>query len=302
MKSVHEIMMLSIGETMNQNENLKKWINCCKSSEKNSDRMKELGQVELWNKRADGFARKLNPANRRERMNEIFEMLNEAGFRAEGAKVLDIGCGPGAISIPLAKAGANVTAVDISPRILEHIKSNANNEGLSLETVECSWWNADIDELGFRNKFDLVVTSMTPAIKDFETFDRMVACSKKYCYYSHFIQRGGNRIPEEIYHNILKTSYTRQSEGTNSPFMNNFMYLYLKGYMPLVKFNSNHKKEELNWDEAAGRAIDAIGRSFNCTDAMKNEIYNYYQSSAKDGKYSSKSGVYTGMMVWKIDS
>ncbi|MGN6192176.1 MAG: bifunctional 2-polyprenyl-6-hydroxyphenol methylase/3-demethylubiquinol 3-O-methyltransferase UbiG [Rhodanobacteraceae bacterium] len=60
------------------------------------------------------------------------------GFVAErvslpGAKVADIGCGGGLLSEALAKAGANVTAIDLAPEVIEVAKLHLHetNAGLS---------------------------------------------------------------------------------------------------------------------------------------------------------------------------
>jgi len=285
---------------MQKNINVKNWIRCGRSSKKSPDPMSRLGSVELWNERADGFAKVLDPNKKQKRMDEIFALLDEAGFSAKGARVLDIGCGPGAISIPLARAGAKVTSLDISYKALGYLKANADREGLSIEPVECHWWTADIDELGLKNKFDLVVVSATPAVRDLETFERMMACSRNFCYYSHFLPGGRNRANEEIMREILKKESPRPSRGSMSGFIYYFMYLYLNGYRPIVRINHSKKKKTAKWETAADRAIKNLERSGECTGAAKKKIRAYYETSAVDGKYTSVSEGFSGMMVWDV--
>jgi SAM-dependent methyltransferase len=286
---------------MLRTKNIKNWIDCCAAVRGKTDHMISLGSVDLWNQRADGFAKSLKPGKRPGRMKEIFELLKEAGFQAEGARVLDIGCGPGAISIPLARAGAEVTSLDISYKALEYLKANAKEESLPIETIECSWWKANIDKLGLRNKFDLVVTSMTPAVKDDSAFDRMMACSRNFCYYSHFLKMGHNRNNEEIVRNVLKKESPRQSGGI-PPFVNNFIYLYLHGYRPLVRIQHKKHKVDVAWDEAADHAIKSLEHAGSCSAADKKKIREYYKTSAVDGKYRTHSDGYTGMMVWNVNA
>lgn len=51
----------------------------------------------------------------------------------KGEKVLDLCCGPGRHAIELARAGLNVTAVDITPSYIETAAGKAENEKLSAE-------------------------------------------------------------------------------------------------------------------------------------------------------------------------
>jgi ubiquinone/menaquinone biosynthesis C-methylase UbiE len=48
-----------------------------------------------------------------------------------GVRFLDVGCGAGALAIPAARQGADVTAVDIAPTMIDRLRARANAEGLS---------------------------------------------------------------------------------------------------------------------------------------------------------------------------
>ncbi|NNN22142.1 MAG: class I SAM-dependent methyltransferase [Acidimicrobiales bacterium] len=48
-----------------------------------------------------------------------------------GMQVLDIGCGTGTLALPMAKSGALVTAIDVSPAMIDRLMSVAREQGIS---------------------------------------------------------------------------------------------------------------------------------------------------------------------------
>jgi SAM-dependent methyltransferase len=52
------------------------------------------------------------------------------------ARVLDVGAGTGSLSLLLAHLGYQVTALDLSPKMLEHLRLRAADEGLDIQIVE----------------------------------------------------------------------------------------------------------------------------------------------------------------------
>jgi len=53
-----------------------------------------------------------------------------------GARVLDIACGTGNATIPLARRGARVTGLDMMPHLLEEARARADSEGLRIRFDE----------------------------------------------------------------------------------------------------------------------------------------------------------------------
>ncbi|MGH2917917.1 MAG: class I SAM-dependent methyltransferase [Solirubrobacteraceae bacterium] len=73
-----------------------------------------------------------------------------------GMSVLDVAAGTGNASLPAARAGADVTASDLTPELLEAGRSRADGEGLALE-----WAEADAENLPFADdSFDVVMSSI----------------------------------------------------------------------------------------------------------------------------------------------
>jgi SAM-dependent methyltransferase len=92
------------------------------------------------------------------------QLIRMGGF-APGQKVLDVGCGVATTAIELAKRHrAKVTAVDISPLMLERATNNVRRAGLGAEvTVE----KGDILQLRYREgSFDRVVAEAVTMFVD----------------------------------------------------------------------------------------------------------------------------------------
>jgi len=84
--------------------------------------------VELFASRADAAATTLTPSNRR-----ALDAL------PEGGTVLDVGCGGGAASLPLAIRASKLVGQDQSSAMLEAFRERALAAGVAVETVEGSW-------------------------------------------------------------------------------------------------------------------------------------------------------------------
>jgi SAM-dependent methyltransferase len=235
---------------------------------------------------------------------ETIAFLEESGFSLKGSEILDIGCGPGVLVLPLARMGANVTALDISSRSLETVAEIARKENLPVKTMTCSWWSADIDSLGLRKKFDLVIASRTPAINDAESLERMMACSRNLCYYSSFLNVRENTAHREIRRMIFKeeggSDDARRAFNAYTLFFP-FMYLYFRGYRPFVRLNQQGTGNHGNPADDAEQAIRFFSRNRDLDESVKEQIRNYYREMPQEaGTGIMPSGCH-GMMTWKAD-
>lgn len=78
-----------------------------------------------WDK--DGESRPLHDLNPA-RLNYIAERV-----ALKGARVLDVGCGGGILSEALARAGAQVTGIDLAPRVLEVARLHLHESRLEVD-------------------------------------------------------------------------------------------------------------------------------------------------------------------------
>lgn len=102
-----------------------------------------------WDRIAPGYDR----TNTVTQMAIAHEALRRAGLR-RGMRLLDVASGSGALSIPAARLGAKVLAVDQSTTMLQLLRERARNEGLAIETRVMDGHALALDD----DRFDLVAS------------------------------------------------------------------------------------------------------------------------------------------------
>lgn len=78
------------------------------------------------------------------------QKINQYGIT--GRRILDVACGTGSISIPLAKEGFEVTGVDLSTEMLAVAQMKANEEGLTIP-----FYHQNMVEMAGFDPFDCIV-------------------------------------------------------------------------------------------------------------------------------------------------
>ncbi|MBV5279379.1 MAG: methyltransferase domain-containing protein, partial [Campylobacteraceae bacterium] len=144
----------------------------------------------LWNKKAKQYAR--FSQNKNTFQHNILEKIAQRGIHFEGKTVLDIGCGTGIYTLLIANLAHKVMALDFSQEMLTILEIDARNENLlSKISFTCKAWDAYEEE----ERFDISFSSMSPAFKSDEDFEKMHDSAKEYCVYLGW---GGKRESEVL--------------------------------------------------------------------------------------------------------
>ena len=81
-----------------------------------------------------------------------FKLKKDKSTYLEGLNVLDIGCGGGLISEPIARLGANVTGIDASEKNIIIAKLHSKKNGLKI-----NYLHASPENLEYIEKFDIIL-------------------------------------------------------------------------------------------------------------------------------------------------
>ena len=149
-----------------------------------------------WNKRAPKFGKSAKKDDYHIKLIEKIDVSKED-------TLLDLGCGEGSITIPLAKRAKSVTGVDSAYRMLEILNEKAQENNISnIRTIEEDLTKITADNVG---KHDIVVASrsLNNILNIKETIANINEIANKYVYITLF---GPNnwKLEKEFYQSINK--------------------------------------------------------------------------------------------------
>ena len=88
----------------------------------------------------------------KDKIQEHFNLdKSEEGF-LKNLNILDIGCGGGLITEPLARLGGNITGIDASKKNIQVAESHAKQNGLKIKYL-----NKSPEQLDEKEKFDIIL-------------------------------------------------------------------------------------------------------------------------------------------------
>jgi SAM-dependent methyltransferase len=155
-------------------------------------------------------------------VNDFISRMNLSGDEV----VLDIGCGPGTLAIPLAKRVKEVIAIDFSEGMLEELKAYAAREGVTnIKTYHIGWE----DDWSTLPQADIVVASRSMEVPDVEAaLAKMSAHATRACYLTYKV--GGSFVDMNILDTIGKKVKTKPDYWYIP------LILYTQGYLPRIDY------------------------------------------------------------------
>jgi SAM-dependent methyltransferase len=132
------------------------------------------GNAEFWDGRAKDF-------EKRHDVSEYAALFLELLAPAPNDRIMDVGCGTGALALPLARAGHEVFAVDFSASMLASLEARRDVEGLENLSTHLLDWNEDWDAAGIEpGSADIVIASRSTMVADLhEAFSKLSAAARK---------------------------------------------------------------------------------------------------------------------------
>jgi SAM-dependent methyltransferase len=228
-----------------------------------------------------------------EKTNSVISMAREKGVEIQGKKILDLGCGTGIYTLPLARQALHVTGLDSSETMIKRLKNEAEKHHISnLDIIKESWKDTDIEKRGLKKTFDIVWTSMSMAVKDKEDFMKMEACSCDWCVFIGWGRTNRNHIMEEAFrmHNI--------QHGPHSGVAVAYAILQGLGRSPVLEYFNDF----WDWEGTLEEAIEDISGHIETRGAVPDydKLKGLLSKYEQDGMIRHRTDVEEGIIVWQV--
>ena len=185
----------------------------------------------------------------------------------EDFEVLEIGPGPGTLTIPLSEKVRKITCVEASKTNLQILMENLRAKEIkNFELINEYWEKAKIE-----SSFDLVVCShFLWMVEDLEEhLERMEQFSSRYCV---IVQPcGRDKIVKKAFEEICEERYTGQFE----PDADYFAYVILREWSRVLDVRHLKYSFKLNLDEGIRHIASFLGRFIEVDELVADKIKDF---------------------------
>ncbi len=152
----------------------------------------------------------------------------ERNMLASELAVLDMSCGPGTHCFTFAENCRQVTAVDVSKKMIARVTAQKRSLGVKNLTVLCQ----DFADFQPDTDFDTVFVSMSPILNDLENVDRLLALSRRYLVLIYWAGVRENPLFQRCYQAVFKAEYRFDALDLTVVFN----YLNALGFSPEISY------------------------------------------------------------------
>lgn len=249
--------------------------------------------VEWWNGSAEKFATRELPNTESSMAMRIIE---REGMIKEGFSALDVGCGAGRFSFALEALGADITATDFSPKMIEQAQKKQAESGSKVHFSNENWHTLSLKEKGWDSNFDLVLAHMTPAVVSAETFIKLSEASRNWVLMVKPARRT-NSVLDEL--NRL-VGADKDSKTLDETMAYAFDLSWLNGYCPRLEYENEVWENDSPLDKAIEEYTLRISSTHELSEKNISTIRTYLESVAVDGCVHETSHTLSVAMFWQV--
>lgn len=249
---------------------------------------------QMWDSAAQDYVNKPIPTLEG---HSFLNLMQKKGVLQNDARVLDIGCGAGTLTLALAPYVKQAVGCDLSEKMIAGAEAQAAELGITNASFYClDWHSQSLESLSWERKFDVVFAHQTPAVSDYDTFDKMVRCAKKACFF-----RANTRRHDEILSQALaQIGIHPDSAQKDATIPYAFAYLWERGYEPNIQYHKEVWHPVKNLDDQIAWTLSLARLCRDITPDEESAFADYLRSIAEDGTITETITTTIVTMDWLV--
>lgn len=269
--AVYRLRKINLDEVWQKEQG---WNEDKKSGRKYDDQV----ELEFWRKIAPHYSEQFNL------MRDVPGLKEKVtNFIGDGSRIIDVGCGTGNFTIPLASKCNEILALDFSPAMLKELSISISKQKMMNIRTVCAKWEE------FSEPYDadyvLAVNSLYRICNMRDSLKRIALYGKKGFLIIRTLYRP---IMHDMYED-LNLDYKRNNDYMLIPLM-----LWDMGIQADVEFlYYNRQKFYKNWEQAETDMIHDLGELsyMNYNNQLKEKFFHHVEKSDSGYVYASSRAV-----------
>ena len=247
----------------------------------------------IWDSVADYYAERELPQWQND---DFLRLLDDTVLFSTEMKSLDIGCGAGDYSIRLAPKVKQACGTDLAPAMIKAARKKAALYHAPNTSFICADWSFfDIDQAGWRGAYDLVFAHMTPAIDSAAALEKMMACSRRYCFLTKPTRRS-----DSVLDAIKRQLGLPGGSEFDKHIGEAFELIWQMGACPQLSYRQDIWQFENSLEEAWAWYTGKIKTQRQITSAEEALIREYLRKIAVDGRIQEETKTTIVTMYWQV--
>lgn len=208
---------------------------------------------------------------------EALKVIKDEKLISKHSRVLEIGCGSGAFTIPLSREVEIVYALDSSEGMLSKLKDKVEDMGISnIKIINQRW-----EDTVFSEKFELVFAAFCPAINNRESLVKMKDFSNQYALLITFSKLDALfTLRDELWKLLTKRDFISKGYHIIFPFNT----LYSLGYRPELKKIKIYQTVQRTVESLIKQYLTYFEIFFSMDKIKRKLIKEFFEQRAINGK------------------
>lgn len=226
----------------------------------------------VWDARASAFDEKPIPGDD----DQFVSLVLENADLDDTKTVLDVGCGTGTYSLPIAGRVRSVTGLDVSSKMIEYATRKASSMNLGNARYIVHDWHTD-GSSGLDDGYDVVIAHMTPAISSYDSFMKMYDFVRGSCFITRTIRRG------DQVRSALCRDFGLDMPDAARDMVFSMNVLWNMGHTPKVYYESRRYDSEVSSEEMKSTCLREFGDQLSSNGITEKDVSEVVDSLS-DGK------------------